>query len=399
LSDLDFHIINSTANLRANADAWNDLWRRSDWTLPPLRAEQLALWSEYFDPRAELRAVVVTDGSRWLAALPLIGRRSRLLPGRARLPNNFYSTSGELLFDRQAESEVADRLVAGLRQLPWGLLWLNFVSFEMRGWQELLAAARRLGVASFAQRSFEIGRVELDCDYRTYEASRSRNHRRSIKRTTDRINELGGCEVQVLAPTPDDDIEALLRRGFEVEDRCWKAESGSSVLRSPGVFEFYVRQARELASNGELRLAFLEHQGHPIAFEYAWAARGGYVSQKVGYDASFAECSPGQLLRAKLYERFCESGETKLIDYRGILSEATARWATQSYSVGRVLLGTRTWSKVIVRGYERSWPRYLKLRTALGRPAPSTLEIRPLRREATNSKQTKTPREPVAANP
>lgn len=396
MSGLELRILDSVAELRAHAGAWNDLWRRSDWTIPPMRAEQLAIWLEHFEPTAQLRAIAVADGERWLATLPIIGPQGRLLPGRGRLPNNFYSTSGELLYDSQADDAVASQLLAGLRQLPWGLFWLNFVAYEMPGWRALLAAAEREGVAAFAQRSFEIGRVELDCEYRVYDASRSRNHRRSLKRTTDRINELGGCVLNVITPTADDDLETLLRRGFEVEDRSWKAASGSSVLRTPGVFDFYLRQARELAARGELKLVYLEHLGQPIAFEYSWVAAGNYISQKVGYDEAFAECSPGQLLRARLYERFCETRECTLIDYRGLLSDATARWATTSYSVGRVLLGTRGWSKLLVRGYQRLWPSYLKLRTRLGRPPQPVYQIRPLRREGQQAKPSAP--EPVGAH-
>lgn len=393
---LELKIISSTSELTANAAAWNDLWQRSAIKLPVFRAEQLALWKDYFAPADELRAVVVADGSRWLAALPLVGKRNGLRPGVARLPSNYYSTSGELLYDQEAGDEVADALAHGLTQIPWKLLWLNFVAYEAPAWQALLAAAERQGTATFAQRSFDIGQVELDCDYRSYDASRSRNHRRGIHRASERLKELGGFDLTVLTPTCDDDLETLLRRGFEVEDRCWKSASGTSVLQSPGVFEFYVRQARELASHGQLKLVYLEHQGRPIAFEYAWTARGSYVSQKVGYDAEFAECSPGQLTRAKLYERFCETREHTLIDYRGVLSEATARWATRGYTVGRVLLGTRAWSKAIVRGYRTSWPTYLRLRTKLGRPPVPTFELRPLKRAATNNKPAPPEREPVA---
>ena len=39
----------------------------------------------------------------------------------------------------------------------------------------------------------------------------------------------------------------LLRRGFEIEDRGWKATEGTSVLRTPRVFDFFYRQAEQLA--------------------------------------------------------------------------------------------------------------------------------------------------------
>ncbi len=42
--------LTSVAALRTNAAAWDDLWQRSDVSLPLLRAELLAQWVEHFAP-------------------------------------------------------------------------------------------------------------------------------------------------------------------------------------------------------------------------------------------------------------------------------------------------------------------------------------------------------------
>lgn len=388
-------MLESRDQLRREAGAWDDLWQRSPEALPPFRAEQLLLWLDHFAPGAPFRALAVVDGPRWLAALPLVEAFRVPLLRVARLPNNYFSTGGELLYDAHASDQVGDLLAAGLAQLPWKLLWLNFVAYQQPAWQALLEAARRQGLGCFVQRSFEVGQVDLRCDYRRYEASRSRNHRRSIRRASDRVNDLGGAVLNVVTPTPRDDLESLLRRGFEVEDRSWKGQSGTSVLRTPGLFEFYLRQARELASHGQLKLVFLENRGKPIAFEYAWSARGIYVSQKVGYDPAYAEVSPSQLLRARLYERFSETGEEQLIDFRGVLSEATARWATQTYTVGRLLLGSRAGARSLISAYRGCWPMYGKVRSWLGRPAQPTFAIRPLGRCLPSDSRTERPTEHV----
>ena len=55
------HLIDSTAQLRAAADAWDDLWRRSPLSRPTLRAEHLAMWLDEFAADRPFRAVVVTE--------------------------------------------------------------------------------------------------------------------------------------------------------------------------------------------------------------------------------------------------------------------------------------------------------------------------------------------------
>ena len=53
--------INSLAELREQADRWDDLWRRSASTRPTAQAEQLAIWMESFAPDSAFHALVVED--------------------------------------------------------------------------------------------------------------------------------------------------------------------------------------------------------------------------------------------------------------------------------------------------------------------------------------------------
>jgi hypothetical protein len=104
------------------------------------------------------------------------------------------------------------------------------------------------------------------------------------------------------------------------------------------MFEFFLRQARQLAAWGSLRLAFLEHRGRPIAFEYGWLAKGVYYSYKVGYDPEFASYGPGHLLRLHLLRALAAEPGVRLVDFHGPLTEALACWATRSYAIGRLVL-------------------------------------------------------------
>ncbi len=77
----------------------------------------------------------------------------------------------------------------------------------------------------------------------------------------------GGTELRELFPTDENEIEELLATGFAIEDRSWKGAAGTSVLKNPHVYQFYLDQAKQLARDGQLELVFLNFQGQPIAFE------------------------------------------------------------------------------------------------------------------------------------
>jgi CelD/BcsL family acetyltransferase involved in cellulose biosynthesis len=104
------------------------------------------------------------------------------------------------------------------------------------------------------------------------------------------------------------------------------------------MFEFYLGQARLLASSGQLRLAWLKCSGCPIAFEYALAAKGSYHALKVGYDTEFAQFSPGQLLTGAVLQHYFHDPGGRHYDCMGPLNEAMQKWMPRRYSLGRLVI-------------------------------------------------------------
>src|SRR5205085_10558202 len=163
-----------------------------------------------------------------------------------------------------------------------------------------------------------------------------------------------------------DELAPLLRQAFEIEDRSWKGRDGTSVLKSPGIFDFFLKQAELLSSWNQCELLFLKHAGQPIAFEYAWTAKQTYFSPKVGYDESFEDITQGQLLRYLHYEKLHAGDHINEVDYMGPLSSATEKWATSNYTIGKLLIAPdRTVSRLAIAGYQRVWPYIRTAKSAL----------------------------------
>jgi len=328
-------IWNSTEQLRANAAAWDDLWQRSSTASPAARAEPLAVWFDCFSREQDFRAIVVRDEDEQLiAALPLVQtRRWSFLPV-ARVPKNAWSSAGELMLDSaRAGRGAIEQLVAASRKLRCLGIKIEKVNPRGSDWKPVFKQLNSQHLLYRFQRAARVGCVKIAGSWEDYEASRSRNHRQQMRKLLRRLREQGELELRIVSPHEGDEIEPLLRRGFEVEDRSWKGKAGTSVLRHDDVLSFFCRQAAALAKQDHLRLVFLELAGRPIAFEYGWLAKGTYFSPKVGYDAEFSQFSPGQLLRYELLRHFYESAEVILVDFWGPITPATARWTTHSYPV------------------------------------------------------------------
>lgn len=356
--------LDSLAELRRMAGVWDDLWRRSDVAMPTHRAELVAQWVEQFAPGAEFRAVIVKQHGRPAAAIPLVGGSVAGVIGAGRLPANEWSTSGELLLDPAAATpEVGAALAAAITELPWPLLWLEDVAVDAPRWRFLREALGRAGVGCHYHELLKIGRIDARGDWSAYRGAWSRKHRQNMTRCARQLAALGPVDLEIVSRLSSDEVEPCLRRGFEIEDRSWKGTAGTSVLRTPGMFDFYARQARRLAEWGQLDLAFLNSAGKPIAFAYGLTAKGVYHSIKVGYDPDYAAHSPGQLLRYYLFERiFCDP-HYQTIDYMAP-TEAHRKWRPKAYSAGRLVVASGRWLG------RAALAAYTAMRGKRARPAP-----------------------------
>ena len=54
------------------AEAWNDLWDRTELSPPTVRYEAIELWTRTFGDPRQLTIVVVKDGEQLVAGIPLI---------------------------------------------------------------------------------------------------------------------------------------------------------------------------------------------------------------------------------------------------------------------------------------------------------------------------------------
>lgn len=329
--------IMTVQSLRERAEAWDDLWERSGVLSPAARAEPAALWLEHFAPDAGLRCLTVKRNGRMEAALPLYRERVGGILPTLRLPRNGWAASGDLLVDDTAPEAVYDALARELSRVSSGLLWLTLAPYEAPRWQRLRAAMARAGMPLLIEKQYEIPEVELASDWEAYDRSRDGDARRSRNRYARMLERDGGATLEVHSRFGPGELERQLRLGFEIEDRSWKGEEGSSVLKRPGLFEFTLRQARCYAELGALRLVFLKLAGEPIAFSYQYRSRGTQFCEKLGFDQHFRKYGPGRQMIMRLLQDLHADPECRTLDFAGRQMDWNAEWATRTYPVGRVI--------------------------------------------------------------
>jgi len=360
VNDLRLIQVSSVEELRAAAVDWDDLWWRSETALPIARAETLAQWVEQFKPRAGFHVLAVADGARWVAALPLVSGRVGRLISAGGLPCNPWAPCGDLLLDAAADISAAlDLLLAAAGELPWQLLWLNEAVPEAPRWQAMLRACQRSTVSATYHERYRVGRVDIGQSWDTYRRRLPKSHRQGMNRAAKRLAGEGDVRYEMHSRRNVTEVELWLRSAFEVEDRGWKGEAGTSVLRAPGMFRFFVRQAEQLARWGQLETAALHLDGRMLAFVYGFRAKGVYFAHKIGYDPRFAAFSPGQLLFDHILEQLHLGGDARALDFMGPLNQSLSRWRPQTYGIGRVAIAPRRLlGRAALYAYEHWWRRF-----------------------------------------
>jgi len=359
-------IIDSVEEFQRQASRWDDLWYRSAVTLPTLRAALVRQWIEQFAPRADIAIITIAKGDQLVAALPLIGQRiGRMLPCGA-MPFSMWTPCGELLCDETQGELPLDALADAIKLLPWPVLWLECAALGQRRWRWFESALDRSGLAWQSNRSYLVDSIPIQNDWAATTQGWSKSHRKKMARAIRQMEESTSLQLRLVTDPSADEIPKLMQQAFQVEQSGWKGASGTSVLQNEGMEEFFIAQAKILAKNGHLAIAFLEREGEPIAFEYGWIAKRVYHSYKVGYDLRFAHLGPGQMLMYELLRHFSKRGEIDQFDCLGPSAASTRKWTSDQYAIDRMMIALpRATGSLALMAYRHAWPWVRRIRACL----------------------------------
>jgi CelD/BcsL family acetyltransferase involved in cellulose biosynthesis len=366
VSRLALRILESSADLRSEATAWNDLWQRSEVRAPSAQAELIATWIEHFAPMARFRALVVEQSGQFVAALPLVERHVLGLAPFGALPCNSWAASGDLLLEPDADTDVLPTLLAAADASCWSVFHLEHVAYEAPRWKHWRAALEGAGWSGHTIEQHVVGQVEIKHDWQAYLATRKGRHRQRWRRYSRMLEGEGETELHVYPGLSEREADALLERGFRVEHESWKGREGTSALENPTVLAFYKREARELARKNQLELVFLQHNGRDIAFCYGWNAKDTRFCVKLGYDESYARLGPGQQQMLRLLEHVHSDTDCNTYDFHGRLVPWSESWINHRYPVGRLIFSApRIPYPLLARGHVVAVVRGKSLRNRL----------------------------------
>jgi CelD/BcsL family acetyltransferase involved in cellulose biosynthesis len=307
----------------AIADDWDALADRTG-SVPWMRPGWIRAWWSAFG-HGRLEVVTVWRAGR-LAALAVV----RHLLGEVLTPSDWYTPcSGLLGEDDEALAVLAEAL---LERRPRRLELRQVV----RGHPGLAACRVAAADAGYhvlertLQRAPYLDLGSFDGDFAAYEATRSRELVRNVRRGRRRLAELGRVSVEF--HDGRERLAELLEEAFRVEASGWKGERRSAMASRERTRLFWTTVFGWAASRGWLHLAFLHLDGRAIAFQANVGTGDVRYGVKTGYDGAFGRASPGALL---MYEELKEASRAGLrrFELLGPDQPYKMAWATGMHEI------------------------------------------------------------------
>jgi CelD/BcsL family acetyltransferase involved in cellulose biosynthesis len=131
--------------------------------------------------------------------------------------------------------------------------------------------------------------------------------RSDLRRARRKAEQLGPLTTEIRTPQLHE-LAGLLDVAFEVEARSWKGDAGTALAKDPHRAVFYRQYAEAACTEGTLRICLLRIGDRVAAMQIALETGGRFWLLKVGYDAEYSACSPGQLLLRDSIRYAAEAG-------------------------------------------------------------------------------------------
>lgn len=320
---MDVTRIATATELAAIADDWNRL--ASD--VPFRRAEWLGGWWRHYGGSQELYVLAVRERGEliglapwWLDRSRARGRVLRFL-GSGEVCSDYL---GVLAMERRAE-EVAAALADWLQTAAqahrplasdrWDLLRLEGVAADDTATLLVRDELVRRGSMAHTSPSVNCWRLELPGDWRQYQASLSKSHRKQVRRLEERVLDAGRAVLHTVKTAAE--LSGAWEILVDLHQRRRRSLGEPGCFASPRFAAFHREAAERLLAVQSLRLHWLELEGVPVAAEYHLAAGRVIYGYQAGVDPDRLEDEPGRLAAIATLRLAVEEGFSAFDFLRG----------------------------------------------------------------------------------
>lgn len=307
-------------NIRAR---WEALYDANSEVSPYLSYEWFSAGLRHFCDFSKLRIGIVKEGNGVQGIVPLEIRSRRI--GPFRIPYLRFALegwplcNGVLALKPELEIPVIEAVLRAandrdpswkycrLSRVPAG--WMERGTFSGGGDGTLLRDARAIGKSVV---------IEIPKSWEEYQGTLSKAHKKNISRRINAMRKKG--EVRFVRWGLDREkeetrLDEMIRDAITVSRKSWQGSSTEGhAISDDDVVEFFREVSGNLALKGMLDLSVLYLDSCPISFCWGAARWPRSTINKLGFDPSLSEWSPGMVHLASLITDSIDRGFQE-IDY------------------------------------------------------------------------------------
>lgn len=299
-------------------------WRRLVDSLSQKRFFHLYSWyHSYIDslnknPDAVF-FLVISRGPVPVAVFPLkrsvrsvFGLRLRCLE----IPSHPHMSLSDFIFDKTSDNAALVRLMikniehmAGER---WDMIHVANTLEDSAAAYALERAPVLLSVTTLVSKS---NHLNCSMPYEKVEKNFKGHFRRNLRRLYRRSQEWG--KLQYHSYTSAEDIRRNFTEFLKVEASGWKGEHGTRTAIScdSSTLAFYRKLIDEFAASGQCLLNLLTLNDKCIAGQLCLLVDGTLYILKIGFDESYAEIAPGNLVMDSLIRQCAEDDRIQTVSF------------------------------------------------------------------------------------
>ena len=167
--------------------------------------------------------------------------------------------------------------------------------------------------------------IEIDADEKQTVSNLSSRLRSDLRRARRKAETFGEVSFEIHAPASQEELAPLWKESLRIEAAGWKGRGQTALAEDQGMSSFFLSYLGRACKKGILRICFMKINDQSVAMQIAIESSNRFWLLKIGYDETFANCSPGMLL---MLETLQHAARNKLRSYEflGTSNEWTRRW-------------------------------------------------------------------------
>jgi hypothetical protein len=169
--------------------------------------------------------------------------------------------------------------------------------------------------------------IDIDSTWADPQLKFNAGRRSDFRRAERHAEKLGGLTFEVHESLADEELDRLLDEAYAVEACSWKGEGGSALTMHRKLGLFFRNFAHAANRAGILRLALMRVGTIAVGMQIAVEWRQSFWLLKIGYDAEFNRCSPGNLLMLHTIGYAARRGLSSY-EFLGSPAPWTAHWTS-----------------------------------------------------------------------